>query len=138
MKTNQIFQMLAFTLIFISSFSSISQGEVSCCDTVYTYYEDGESIQYKISINSLGVQDGYFYKYYQSGGLEMRMSYKNGEIDGFSEKWNEDGVKVREVQYVEGLKHGDYKVFNDDGSLKTHWIFDLGKYVETKYGESPN
>lgn len=123
---------IGFYAICINSFSQ----EVECCDTVYTYYEDS-SVNILVTVNSQGKEHGYLIKYFPNGQIEMRIEYKDGMIDGYSESWNLEGTLLRKVLYKNNLENGDYKTFNSDGSLKTHWVFLNGKFKEVIYGEPP-
>ena len=50
--------------------------------------------------------------YYKSGKLEVEGFYKNGEPDGWTYVYNEDGTIKREIFFVEG------KAYEKDNNKK--------------------
>ena len=62
-------------------------------------------------------EDGPFEDKWTNGNIRSKGTYKNGELDGKYEEYNETGIKIIETEYSNGQKNGKEIEYNDDGSL---------------------
>ena len=67
--------------------------------------------------------------YFQSGKAMETGSFLNGKMDGYWVTYNELGMKTAEAFYKGGDKTGDWKVFDETGSLRYRIIYDANKIV---------
>jgi antitoxin component YwqK of YwqJK toxin-antitoxin module len=79
-------------------------------------------------------------KKYDSGQLMFEDNYKNGKQHGLSKSWYDNGQKISETIYENGIiKNGTSYVWNMDGSIKSQSSYINGKpftYKLFKDGES--
>ncbi len=99
-------------------------------------YKDGELhgldvIYYNNHVKEIGhwkngKQNGLFQMFTETGILVDNALFKNGERDGLTEQFYSDNGKLRiSVNYKNGVLHGEYKQFYENGNI----------YAETYYNE---
>ena len=67
--------------------------------------DDGENfLRYELERNF--VDDGKRKTYYSSGNLKSESQYKDDKLNGIQTLWDENGQKVSESNYKEGLQDG--------------------------------
>ena len=56
--------------------------------------------------------------YYPTGQKEYSAEYLNGQLDGTSRHWSEDGLLISESKYSNGKLHGIWKQYYANGNIK--------------------
>jgi len=69
-------------------------------------------------------QEGEEVNFFQDGTRSSVKPYKNGKLHGICKEWNAKGVLVFEGEYFEGLRHGKFNKFFDDGRPHVLQSFD--------------
>jgi antitoxin component YwqK of YwqJK toxin-antitoxin module len=67
--------------------------------------------------------------YFLTGKPMETGSFLNGKLDGNWTTYNELGIKTAEAFYDSGFKTGDWKVFDETGSLRYRISYDSNKIV---------
>lgn len=129
-----------FTIILaLISFEVLSQNVVKSYYDPYTKNHIHEEYQ----TNSYGNTNGYYKRYFESGGIKEKGNYVNGKANGtwyfYHEGSNEthcNGELLRTVSYSNGQKHGESKwwtcqTINGKKVIKYHYKYD--KDQETYY-----
>ena len=57
-------------------------------------------------------------EYYENGQLEYQIQKNNNKIDGYAKYWNLDGQLINEVNYSNGIFHGNWKEYHSNGKIK--------------------
>ncbi|GGZ82759.1 toxin-antitoxin system YwqK family antitoxin [Algibacter mikhailovii] len=66
---------------------------------------------------------------YASGAVKRQVNYRDGKKDGSEIQWSENGNKLIERYYAQGVKRGIHKAWWDHGILKFEYHFnDRGEY----------
>ena len=104
---------VVFSLMFLASSTCFAQS------TVKTNYENG-------SVKSEYVQEGDLVAvthFYKSGQVKETGFFKNETPDGKWEAFAVNGSKTAEINYLNGKRHGEFRV----------WDEFAGAYIEMKY-----
>jgi antitoxin component YwqK of YwqJK toxin-antitoxin module len=65
-------------------------------------------------------------------GTTEQLSYdKQQKLDGRCLMWNADSVKIAEANYLHGVKHGEWKIYYDNGQLAYQMFYSQGEKVGT-------
>lgn len=102
-------------------------------------YFDGQLNGYWLKFNNLGrVEEmeqyrlgklhGTKIKYYSGFPLEIE-SYKDGIPHGTFVKFYQNRNKQQEVEYVNGVQHGKFRYYNEDGILTLEYLYENGQKV---------
>ncbi|MFM2285279.1 MAG: hypothetical protein RLZZ543_776 [Bacteroidota bacterium] len=62
--------------------------------------------------------------------------FENGKMDGSWTSYNEQGIKTAEAFYSNGVKTGDWKIFDEVGALRYLITYDSNKIVNAKNFDS--
>ena len=64
--------------------------------------------------------------YYENGNIRYRNPIKNNKLDGVAKYWAENGDLINEVEYLNGLLHGEWKEYYPSKKIKsiTNYKFD--------------
>ena len=64
--------------------------------------------------------------YYENGNIRYKNIMKNNKLDGIAKYWSEDGDLINEVEYFNGLLHGEWKEYYPLNKIKssTQYKFD--------------
>ena len=78
--------------------------------------------------------------YYDNGNLRYKASKKNNYFNGDAEYWDEEGNLINEVEYLNGMIHGQWVDYYLSGSIKSiaNYNFDKKDGLETYYYENGN
>ena len=106
---------LLLFLICLTSLNSLAQ--------VFKY-EDESKLIVKVVDNK---KEGTYKRYYKTGELLEKGTYKNGELDGPYEKYNIDGNLEEEGTYKNGELDGPFKRYYGSGSLVGEGIYKNGE-----------
>lgn len=93
-------------------------------DTLREHYADG-SIKFVINIVD-GKKDGIGF-FYSTDGKKEQQSYKLGIKDGLWINWNETGVKIAEARYKNGSKNGFWHVWDTNGQKRYEMFYENGQ-----------
>ena len=93
------------------------------------YVENYNELRIKTSEGSVDRENrvGEWKFYYANGTLKEIANYKNGELDGKSVTYHENGKPDHELVYVDGQAQGYYKKFTKYGVLKEEGYYEDGK-----------
>lgn len=73
------------------------------------------------------VPDGLINEYYSDGKVETSSHYKNGKLNGLTQKFDQAGVLREEINYVDGIEEGEHKQYDNYGKLQAKWSDRNGK-----------
>ena len=76
----------------------------------------------------LGLKEGIWKCYFESGAIEKEIDYKNNIKNGIYYRWFENGNLAIEALYKNGNLIGMWKEYHENGQLK-----EVGKYVDSEY-----
>ena len=83
-----------------------------------------------------GMKHGKWIDYYPGGVVPTIVSeYRFGKLDGVFEQRDPRGRLVYEIHYKNGLKHGPFLIFGENGNIVSQKEFRYGKQISMK-GES--
>ena len=71
----------------------------------------------------------FFCEFYEWIGFSIE-----GKWQGYIQQWNRKGNKVFEGFYVDGKRHGDFIIFNDDEEEEFYGVYENGDLIQTNYG----
>lgn len=92
------------------------------------WYENGQSqIVCNYYNNKL---DGEYFEYYDSGEPKIKRNYSKGLIDGEEKSWSLTGFLTKVVEYRNGIKHGRFLTYYDNGQLIRKDIYRNDKLVK--------
>ena len=78
-------------------------------------------------------QDKTQYISHHDNGKIKEVGYFNeeGVITGQWIEYHENGTKVGQVEWVDGIKHGTWLIWDKDGTLRFEMYYSMGKRVGT-------
>jgi antitoxin component YwqK of YwqJK toxin-antitoxin module len=82
------------------------------------YYTDG-ALKASGDFNNAGLKEGLWIYYFASGEIKEISKMKNGENDGLSEGWFDNGIKSYTGTYVKDKLDGIHTSYYYNGSLKS-------------------
>lgn len=95
-------------------------------------YSDLDGGDYKV-----GITDGLYYAWYNSGQLKEQATYSNNRLSGEYKSWYESGKLRYRRKYREGLPQDTLVAYYETGTVRRVEIYDSGKMVSGKlYGET--
>tara|TARA_B100001939_G_C16877116_1_gene589144 strand:+ start:149 stop:616 length:468 start_codon:yes stop_codon:yes gene_type:complete len=107
---------------FLSQSGELLEGDFE------TFYATGELRESFQLIN--GIQQGDFISYYTNQMKQEEGSYHYGLKIGKWNRWSESGVLISQTYYsTDGKKHGNWKIWDNEGNLKALMIYENGKRV---------
>lgn len=94
------------------------------------YYNDGV-LKAAGTLNNSGNKEGPWTYYYANGEIKEKSNWKDGDADGFSEGWFDNGIKSFTETYRKGKLNGMATLYFYNGNLKS-----TGNYTDDlKNGE---
>lgn len=87
----------------------------------YFYYPNG-SYEIKESYKD-GLLDGLSERFYENGNLKEVIEWENGEIDGWARSFHPNGQVKSEVKKRNGQFEGEYRKYSPEGKLLQKEIF---------------
>ena len=93
---------------------------------VIEYYDNG-TIKYAYSVDENGNRQGPSESYYENGQLAVKCTYKDGEYDGPYEEYYDNGRLNVKCTYKDGKKNGPYEAYHDNGQLYEKCTYKDGK-----------
>ncbi|CAB3661135.1 hypothetical protein LMG3431_03336 [Achromobacter pestifer] len=94
---------------------------------VRDYFEDG-ALQHEATYLAEGV-DGWSTRYYADGKVEEKQLYDHGTQRSYA-RWNEAGIQTVQWQWDQSHREqGEFKEWNEDGSLKSVKAYKDGKLL---------
>ncbi|MCU0369843.1 MAG: toxin-antitoxin system YwqK family antitoxin [Bacteroidales bacterium] len=127
-----------FMLIIISSFGQARQGSDKLyydengklfTGISYDYYPDS-TVKAVIELKN-GEPDGVTKIYFENGQLEETRSFKKGMMHGKWESWNRDNIRIAEANYVDNKKDGKWFVWDNNGVLRYDMTYKNGMKTGT-------
>ena len=118
---------LLSVFVLISVFANGQNRELS------TFFDNGNV---KSRYEYTTTQTYSFSNYYQSGKLMETGSFLNGKLDGTWNTYNEAGYKTAEAFYKVGEKIGEWKIFDEHGSLRYKITYDSKKILKASNFDS--
>lgn len=64
---------------------------------------------------------------YADGTVKNRSTYKNGQLNGLAQRYDESGTLREELTYINGIEEGEHKQFDEKGKLLAQWTDRNGK-----------
>ena len=64
--------------------------------------------------------------YYDNGNIKYEIQKNNDKIDGYAKYWNKEGHILNEVNYSNGLLHGEWKEYHVNGNIKYKITYQYG------------
>lgn len=83
--------------------------------------------EYKLDKDNQKIKHGSFVEWNDNGKKIVESNYKDGVLHGGFLKWNDDGVLLIKVNYKDGELHGEGTKWNADGTLSHELNFLDGK-----------
>ena len=65
--------------------------------------------------------------YYDNGNIRYKNPMKNNKINGVAKYWSEEGYLINEVEYLNGLLHGEWKEYYPSKKIKSVTIYKFNK-----------
>ncbi len=93
------------------------------------FYEDG-SLAEKTEW-SFGVKEGLWIRKFPDGSMHSRATYAGGKLEGEMRLFDTDGHLSWIGEYVEGLKHGTWFIF-ENGEQKIKETYEMGELMESE------
>ena len=69
------------------------------------------------SIEEVDLPDGPFEEYYDSGQLDEKGTYRDGELDGPFESYRDNGQLWEKTTWKDGVADGPFEAFGENGQL---------------------
>lgn len=98
----------------------------SCKKSEKTYYPDGK-LRSITELNKDGLPDGWQSFYYPNGQLKEETNFTNGNENGKSIGYFEDGSIMYESFFKEGLLQGTLKLYHRNGKLESEQFYKKNK-----------
>lgn len=67
-----------------------------------------------------------------SNQIEIINYYKDDNLDGICEEYNENGILIKQETFVDGVKEGVERIFDEDGILIKEIIYAHNKEISSK------
>ncbi len=71
--------------------------------------------------------NGIVKKYYESGALMSKTTYKDGKKNGKEKNYFRSSILEIETTYIDGKKNGIERSYNEDDTLKSETTYENGK-----------
>jgi hypothetical protein len=93
-----------------------------------TYIEYFPSGSVQIEMNVLnGEKQGNTTLYFENGQKRELRSFKANKMDGTWITWNESGVRIAEATYRDGIKHGKWGIWDENGTHRYEMFYTNGE-----------
>jgi antitoxin component YwqK of YwqJK toxin-antitoxin module len=92
------------------------------------YYFNSDQVKDEFSFRR-GRLNGASYSWYRNGNLRWKGSYRNGVQSGTWQKWDEEGILILEVNYVNDTLEGSYISRYPDGSVMEKGVYASNRRV---------
>jgi antitoxin component YwqK of YwqJK toxin-antitoxin module len=130
----KIFSLSVFILFLTCSFGQISQDDSGLYyannNTLYNgeYSESYSNGNPRMIMNlKNGNLDGQTFIYFENGLLKETRSYAKGKFDGTWITYNENGLKIAEANYLDNKKHGKWYIWDSNGKIRYEMNYLHGK-----------
>ena len=88
--------------------------------------ENGCSKLNEIKRKDMEKFNGVAEKYFNSGQLKSRETYKNGKLNGLCEVWHRNGQLLARATYKGGNLEGLFEIWDRDGQLESRETYKDG------------
>ncbi len=120
-----------------------SRFDISAVDSFYLLVNDTLNANVKWFPNGLvksienldknGIKNGIQLEYYSNGILKGKYYCKSGKNSGQFWKYNELGEMIYFSNYINDIQTGDTYEFNNEQSVKSHFLFENGNAIYLGY-----
>jgi antitoxin component YwqK of YwqJK toxin-antitoxin module len=79
--------------------------------------------------------------YYENGEVKEVLSFNDkNQLDGTCFSYTPDGLQISIASYKDGVKHGEWKIWRENGALAYEMYYENGEKVGTwkQYDEAGN
>ena len=94
--------------------------------SIIEYYDDGK-IKYAYSVDENGNKQGPSEAYHENGRLEIKCTYKDGEYNGQYEEYWHNGQLTKKCTYKDGYEDGSCEKYQPNGRLWGKCTYKDGK-----------
>lgn len=95
------------------------------------YYPDEKVIESRGDFNERGRGIGLHTNYRKDGTKSFETNFNHqGELDGISTYWFDNGQIRITREYMNGVKMGEYKEYNREGKLLIHEVYEKDSLVK--------
>ena len=108
----------------------ISEGKMRGRNFIGTwtyYHKNSEAVMRIEQYDDLGLQQQELLIYYENGKIAERSFYKDGKLDGKSYLYNEEGIKIKEFNYIKNELDGPSNYYTSSGQLLIEGSYRNGK-----------
>lgn len=89
------------------------------------WYENGQKLTE--GTKKMNKKIGPWASWYENGQMNSKLNYDdNGKSDGLQTNWHNNGQKASEENFTKGIKDGDFKFWNNKGTLYATRTFRSG------------
>ena len=96
--------------------------------------EDGEWRKYYLG-NKLkekrhftnGFKTGELTAWWENGNKKLHYSFEGNDYSGTCREWNEDGLLVKQMNYLKGHEEGPQQCWYDNGKVKANYVIKDGR-----------
>lgn len=99
----------------------------------FLYCDGHEEIEYRDGLKN-GISIIWF-KGYKKQKKEEEAIFVNGKRCGKVKRWNFNGIKIESKMYIDDVKHGKTKFFNEAGVLDRELFYEFGKLLPNSIAE---
>ena len=61
--------------------------------------------------------------WYENGNKRSEITYEKGIMKGPTASWNEEGQPTETGHYLNGMKHGVWVEYGEQGKIETKWEY---------------
>lgn len=95
---------------------------------VSDHYMPSDSVQMTGAFKDYAqtIKEGEFIYYTKNGRISSKASYKDGQLDGQKNYYNQDGSLSSTESFVKGINHGDFIVYYESGVIQRKETYENG------------
>lgn len=100
---------------------------------LWKYYQEDWDGKLELEERYLnGNREGLSITYHQNGKISDEMFFKNDCGNGTCNRFNEKGILIESGNYLNGLYHGKWKYYDNSGNMKIIRVYEFGELISTK------
>lgn len=92
----------------------------------YEEYHNNGTLHKLAEYDENGKKDGEYFEYNRFGQCLIHYRYRNDMLDGWCERYNDEGKIQEQAYYTQNTVHGIYKQFHPNGRTKISQTFNKG------------
>jgi antitoxin component YwqK of YwqJK toxin-antitoxin module len=74
-----------------------------------------------------GLKTGELFSWWENGNKRLHSFFEADEYSGICREWNENGLLVKQMNYLKGHEEGAQQWWYDDGKIKANYIIKEGR-----------